>query len=87
MGCGVRAEASGGTSLRTRTCSVELQFEGARGGMYAVKGRAFKKQVDMVLSGKRGSIGDVLLDRRSIQSVTCPACSDAGEVERTSDLL
>ena len=69
---GVRAALRYGQGLAAWNCS----FEGARGGMYAVERRTFERQINMVLKGKRESIGDALPDRKSTQFVTCPACSD-----------
>lgn len=48
-------------------------FEGARGGMYAVDGRSFEKQIGSILKG-RPELSVVPKRTTSDESVACPAC-------------
>ena len=49
-------------------------FEGARGGMYAVSRRAFKRQISSLINGRLPGIVTASLDAAAIHAVACPAC-------------
>ena len=49
-------------------------FEGARGGMYAVSRRAFKKQITSLLNGRLDHMESALIGSIPTPDVTCPSC-------------
>ena len=70
---GVRAALRYGQTLAAWNCA----FEGARGGMYAVSQRAFKRQITNLFNGRLDAIPSDSAGSTSPQIATCPACSPA----------
>ena len=70
---GVRAGLRYGQTLAAWNCA----FEGARGGMYAVSRRTFKKQITNLLNVRFDNINNASLRSIPKQVVTCPACLPA----------
>ena len=70
---GVRAALRYGQALAAWNCA----FEGARGGMYAVSPKAFKRQVSSLLSGRSDGVNSASAGRVPTQDVACPACPPA----------
>ncbi|MDE0457985.1 MAG: PfkB family carbohydrate kinase [Chromatiales bacterium] len=70
---GVRTALRYGQALAAWNCG----FEGARGGMYAVSGEMFKRQIAGLLNGRRASIQNAPIGSSPAPVVTCPACPPA----------
>ena len=78
---GVRSALRYGQALAAWNCC----FEGARGGMYAVRVEERDKQIADLLDGQLETINEGPVHANWTQVVTCPACSPerGGMVERT----
>ena len=70
---GVRAALRFGQALAAWNCG----FEGARGGMYAISLRAFKREITGLLNGRLDGITNASVGSAPTQVVTCPACPPA----------
>ena len=70
---GVRAALRYGQALAAWTCG----FESARGGMYAVSRKAFKRQIASLIDGRLDGIHRIPIGNTPTPVMPCPACPPA----------
>lgn len=68
---GIRGGLRYGQALAAWNCG----FEGARGGMYAVPGETFGRQILELLDGVAYSTPNRCIEETSMQDFACPSCS------------